>query len=221
MSARYPAGHTGNLEVEPLYEQAMPLLSYSNLCSNRLCRQGLASCGRRAMNPTATGSQGRRPGPVWIRTAVSGLLLSAWLRAVRPVFPPLPIAGLLCPLRSPYAQQLPPHAHFHKLQCAVCRAWMVLCQVPTQLPQAPVSLEVQRRDRTMAPSAGPSRVSGARIQPVGRRHDRRRTSCPGATAAAARVRAAGSSCQVAGWRSWRSRGPSSGRGCFASRWPRP
>lgn len=221
MSARYPARHTGNLEVELLCEQAMPLLSSSNLCSNRLCRQGLASCRRRAMNPTATGSQGRRPGPVRIRTAVSGLLLSAWLRAVRPVFPPLPIAGLLCPLRSPYAQQLPPPAHFHKPQCAVCRAWMVLCQVPTQLPQAVGSPEVHRRDRAMAPSASPPRLSRARIRPAGPRYDRRRTSCPGTTAAAARVRAAGSSCQVAGWRSWRWRGPSSGRGCFASRWPRP
>jgi hypothetical protein len=172
------------------------------------------------MNPTATGAQGRRPGPARSRTAVSGVLLSAWLQVARPVFLPLPIAELLCPFHSAYVQQLPPPARRPEPPRAVWQAWMFLWQRLTQLPQAPGSPEVQRRDRAMAPSARPPSMSRARIRPAGPRHDRRRTSCPGATAAAARVRAAGSSCQVAGWRSWRSRGPSWGRGCFASRWPR-
>lgn len=171
------------------------------------------------MNPTATGAQGRRPGPARSRTAVCGLLLSAWLRVARPVFLPLPMAEPPCLFRSAYVQ-LPPPARRPELPRAVWRAWMFLWRTLIQLPQAPVSMEAQRHDPAMAPGAGPPRISRARIRPAGPRYDRRRSSCPGTTAAAARVRAAGSSCQAAGWRSWRLRGPSSGRSCSASRWPR-
>jgi len=73
------------------------------------------------MNTSATGSHDRRGRPARIRTAVCGLLLSAWLWVARPAVLPPPIVDLVGRFRPAYVRQwlhLPPR---YEVQRAIPR----------------------------------------------------------------------------------------------------
>lgn len=116
------------------------------------------------MTSSATGTQDRRRRAARTRTAVSGPLLSVWLRVVRPTALQPPVVKVTRVFRSVYGWQLPPPAACDVAQCSISRAQILQHEGFAQPPRAPGSPDVFWRDRA-APGTRPLSMDRAPMRP--------------------------------------------------------